>query len=1458
MTISKTNEKKSKSFFRKLGAGLMAGLCAVSMIGTSIGGTITANAASVSTTENSAFPSADTVIAQAAELLGSPYGWGFKGYTGVYYQGSYSPLSLDYVRNQGVDCSGLVYYTLTHLGYKTSGFSWNNPVPVDTTHWLSVSDNCTISYGGVTSKIDVEKKNVKSTEHPYWECADGSTITPGSVVIADNLAGEDHSWIYMGEFDSRNDVINYLRNIGVNESYINSNTVGDGKGDGGTHWRIESNGSQGCVINNRTDGKQSTAMNMYAFRITKTDVKFSITKVLSTDNSVKISGTSPIDNSKAVYGVYTDKDCKNKVGEITIGADGTGSITLPDKQYYVKEISAPTGYDLSKEVVALKANSNVNVQEDITSGKIIVNKTAEDGIVSDREFKVKWMENGKEHSKTAKTNNNGIAEFSGLRVYDLSAKNAISYSVSEINVDIRYEAPKAQNITLTKGNADLTVAVDFKNTLKKGSLKINKQSEDGENGDREFTIKGGGQTYTLITSNDGTAILADIPVYDSSNNKITYTISEKNVPVKYVVPAEQKTTLAADATVDVTFENVLKKFTAEVVKKDSENITAQGDATLAGATYGLYRDGKRVATYTTDENGHFITDEFVCGNYTLQELSPSEGYLLDETAYPVGAEAKNYKIESNMVSVDVTEDVIKGKISIIKHSDDGTTQIETPEEGAEFEVYLKTSGSYENAKETERDHLVCDEAGFAETKLLPYGVYVVHQTKGWDNTEWIDDFEVIVSENEKDYFYLINDSVITSYVKIVKKDAETGNIIPVSGIGFKIWDCANQQYVSQKINYPSEMTLDTFYTDETGTLMLPNELAYGDYELHEVQSANGYVLDKTPVPFTIDGTEKTVVVEKFNTAQKGRISVQKSGEIFNSVSENNEKYTPIFEEKGLAGAVFQVIAAEDIITPDGTVRANAGDVVAELVTDANGYAESNLLYLGKYEIVEVSAPYGYVKKSKIQAVELTYAGQEIAVRDTVNSSFNNDYQGFEISFEKFMEHDELFGIGDKDEYKAVRFGLFADEEILAADGSMIPENGLIAEVSLNENMKSVIAEKLPFGRYYVQEIATDEHYILNGEKYLVNFEYMGQEMTTVDIDCGTFINDIKRGSVSGKKVNKHDEPLEKALFGLFKADETDFTAEKAYLTDESDEDGNFGFENIPYGEYIVREIKAPTGYILSDESYSVTISEDGEVIEITAVNQPITVEISKQDIYGKELSGAEMELINSDGEIVEKWTSDGTNHIVSEIPVGKYVLKEVAAPDGYVITTDISFTIDEYGNVTVDGVEANAFTENGTPLIVMVDDTTKVKISKQDIATGSELPGATLQVIDKDGNIIEEWVSSSEAHFIEAKLTADETYTLREITAPQGYEIAEDIEFTVNADGTVTEVVMKDKAVVVTVPKNPPTGDVGKSPVGLIMLIAGLCGVMYVSFMSRKKKRKGIDPDDYAEICPEFIERSEI
>ena len=1400
--------KKSK-ILKKLSAGFMAGLCAFSMLGSSMSGVITANAAS-SSTENAAFPSADTVIAKAATLLGSPYTYGNKGYWYAYDQGQYTPLSVETINNLGIDCSGLVYYTLTQLGYKTSGFSWNNPVPVDTDHWLTVNDNCTITYDGKTSKVEVEKKNIKTTDRPYWECADGSFITAGSVVVAQNPVGEDHAWIYMGEFDSRNDVISYLRSIGVSEKLINSKTVGDGTGAGGKHWRIESSGSEGVVINNKTDGKTATAMNMSAFRITKNDVKFEITKVLASDRTVKISGTSKVDGTVAKYGVYTDKACKNKVGEITIGKDGTGSIQLPEKKYYVKEISAPTGYSISEEVFALKADENIFVTEDFTRGKIKVNKTADDGIVSGREFKVTGNDGS---SYTKKTNANGVAEFSGLKVYNTSTGKAITYTVSEINVDTRYEVPKAQNVTLTSGDVDLTVNVKFNNQLKTGSIKINKQSEDNQNDDREFTITGNGKTYTIKTGLDGVAILSDIPVYNSNNEKIVYTISEKNVPVRYVVPADQTATLTADATTTKTFKNILKKFTVEVTKQDSETTSAQGDGTLAGAVYGLYKDGELADTYTTDENGYFKTKEYVCGNYTVQEISPSEGYLLDKTVYSVGAEAENYFIEHNPLSMTVTEDVIKGNIAMIKHSDDGSTQIETPEVGAEFEVYLKSSGSYANAVETERDHLTCDENGFAQTKDMPYGVYTVHQTVGWEGTEFIADFDVNISKNGQTYRYLINNAKFESYIKIVKVDSETGKTIPYEGAGFEIYD-SNGQKISMTFAYPTPTTIDTFYTNSEGYLITPEVLPYGEYSLIEVQAPYGYALDKTPVAFSVssENAEKensfTIVkVEKQNTAQKGKISVRKTGDIFTSVNmassaytdENGElvvnstTYTPVFADGDLSGAVFQVIAVEDIVTLDGTTRAYAGDVVSEITTDENGYAETEPLYLGKYEVREIKAPYGYVLNNEPKDVELTYAGQEFEVRDTVNTAFENEYQSVRISLSKVMESDELFGIYGKDCYTSIRFGLFAAEDITAADGSAIPADGLLSEVSLDEDMAAKFDVQIPFGRYYVKEISTDEHYVLNGEKYLVNFEYMGQDIQNVDIDCGQFVNLLKRGRIEGHKTDDKSEPLENAVFGLFTADCVKFSRDTAIMTAVSDENGYFEFDEIPYGEYIVREIEAPTGYILSGESYPVTVCEDGETITIRTVNKPITVEVSKVDVYGEELIGADMQLENADGEIIDEWISDGTNHIVTELPAGDYTLKEIAAPDGYVIATDIEFEVFADGTIKIRNVDSTAISEDGNPLIVMVDDTTKVKISKRDITTDKELPGATLQIIDEDGNVVEEWVSADEAHLVEGKLIAGKEYTLRETIAPDGYEIANEIRFTVNEDGSVTEVVMYDE-----------------------------------------------------------------
>ena len=634
------------------------------------------------------------------------------------------------------------------------------------------------------------------------------------------------------------------------------------------------------------------------------------------------------------------------------------------------------------------------------------------------------------------------------------------------------------------------------------------------------------------------------------------------------------------------------------------------------------------------------------------------------------------------------------------------------------------------------------------------------------------------------------------------------------------------------------------------------------YTLTETKAPKGYVLNKQSKTFEFDfkgnnAEYSTLKIDFDNRTQKGIISVTKTGDIFSTVTgmasaiykdENGNihedgytTFTPHFATANLAGAEFEIKAAEDIVTKDGTLRYSRGEVVDKIKTNGKGEASTKELYIGKYTVTETKAPKGYVLNSKPQTVEIKYAGQNVRLSDTVKADFVNDYQGVKITIGKVMERDDKFDVGTSEDIKSVRFGLFAAEEIVAADGSAIPKDGMITFVTVNEGQTAVFNEKIPFGKYYVQEIATDEKYVLNGEKHLVTFEYAGQKTKTVEIDCGKMKNKLKRGTVEGIKVDDHDKPLENAVFGLFKADCKELTEANAIMTAVSDKDGKFSFEKIPYGKYIVTELVSPDGYVFSDKQYEVTISKDKQIIKLKAVNEEITLNISKKDVYGKELKGAKMQLIDKDGKVVDEWISDGTVHVVKCLKAGKYILKEVAAPLGYIIATDIEFEIDKYNKVTVKDVKALATDDKGVPTIVMVDDTTKVKISKQDMTTGKELPGAKLQVLDENGKVVEQWTSTNKPHYIEAKLTAGKKYTLREVIAPNGYEKATDISFTVNEKGEVTQVVMKDELTPdtpptpPTPPDNPPqTGYVGNSlPIGILLGAVAMCVVAMI--FARKK-----------------------
>lgn len=911
----------------------------------------------------------------------------------------------------------------------------------------------------------------------------------------------------------------------------------------------------------------------------------------------------------------------------------------------------------------------INLKVSYGSTKIV--KVSEDGKVDGITFRIR----GDGIDKTVKTANGGVFQLDNLKPG--------SYTVSEAEYE-QYEPQKVRRITVVSGQV---TTVTFSNTLRRGDLTVKKTAEDGLVEGLKFRLTGtslsGIEVNEFAVSNEnGIATFKDVLIGTG------YILEEIDTPLRYVVPDKQTAAIEWNKVTEKSFDNDLKKFNVTVTKSDRRTGLPQGDASLAGAKYGIYKGNQLIDTYTTDANGQFVTKYYICGDdWTIREISPSEGYLINTESLHIGAEAKLYTVEYNIAKpLDSYEDIIKGKVAIIKHCDDGTTKIETPEVGAEFEVYLKAAGSYENAKETERDILVCDEHGFAETKDLPYGEYVVEQTKGWDGKELLAPFNVFIKENGEIYRFLINNAPYEALIEIVKKDAETGKVIPAAGIGFKVRNTDTGEYIVQHINYPTPTDIDIYYTDVTGKLMMPEKLPYGNYEIIEQCTAYGYILDSAPIAFKVTGEKTIVTVEKFNMPQKGIIHITKSGEIFFSAVETDGVYSLVFADKNLAGATYEITAAEDIITPDGTLRYAEGAVVDTLTTDENGAAESKALYLGKYTVRETKAPYGMVLNSTPKTVELTYAGETVEITETA-AEFYNERQKAVLSLAKILGKDDIFNIGNNGEILSVQFGLYAAEDLFAADGSFVPNDGLLEIANCDENGNITFKTDIPVSaKLYVKEIATDNHYNLSDEKYPVTFDYAGQDTALVEIKANggeAIKNDILYGSVKGLKIDRETEkPIVGAKFGLFRSDEIEFTVENALLIAESGEDGIFVFENVPYGNWLIKELQPADGYLVNNEIYPVRISENGQTIGITVVNDRIPEIGTKATVNGEKIATAEGDITIEDT-VSYKHLIPGKAYTLKGILMDKATGKAFLV-DGKELTAEVTFTPEEScGEVTV-------------------------------------------------------------------------------------------------------------------------------------------------------------------------------
>lgn len=988
---------------------------------------------------------------------------------------------------------------------------------------------------------------------------------------------------------------------------------------------------------------------------------------------------------------------------------------LPNGDNYSSELNNYVYFEFEGNVQNLMFSNYVdpqtfNIKVNIEFGNLKISKSSEDEIINNIPFTVKG--NGKTYNLT--TDDKGNAELKNIPVG--------TYQIYEGDI-LRYVKQTVKSVTVTDGN---TANVSFKNELKKGDIKIQKNSEDKIVKNFNFKVNGSdGSSYSTKTNGDGIATITDVPVYDSNNKKIVYTVQETNVPVRYVTPDNQTVTLEADKTSTLTFNNELKKFRVKVVKSDIEKGKAQGDAKLSGAKYGIYKGEQLIDTYTTDSNASFVTDYYVCDtDWVIKEISSSEGYLVNDEVYPVGADPKQYTVELNNINLDVVEMPIKNRISIIKHSDDGSSKIETPEANAEFQVYLKSSGSYDKADPDERDILITDKFGYAITKLLPYGTYTVHQTKGTEGTEYIADFDVCIDSEEEEYKYLINDPHFYSFLKVVKTDTETGKQIAYAGAGFEIYK-PNGEKVEMTYTYPTPTTIDTFYTDSEGCLVTPEKLEYGKgYTLVEVQAPYGYVCDSIPISFDITQEHSTkenaltiVKVERPNLAQKGVIEITKEGEIFSSVgvlgggyidkngndAEFPITYSPIYETKNLANAVFQIYAAEDITTLDGTVRAYQGELVDEITTGKDGIAKSKELYLGKYTVIEKTAPNTFVNANEQYDVELTYAGQEVSVTST-DLSVYNERQKVSVSLLKALSQDERFKLGMNNEILSVQFGIYANEDIAAADGSVIPKDALITYSNCDENGKLTFNCDLPIGyKFYAKEMATDNHYILSDTKYEFDTEYQGQDIETIEIDLNEgkpIVNELIYGKIKGLKFDRETEKaIEGALFGLFNSDKTDFTKDNAILTALSDKDGIFTFENVPYGNWLVKEIQPAENYLPSNDIHHITVMADEQIIEIKVVNDRIP-ELKTTAAVDGEKTVCATEIFTLTDTVEYKHLMPGKEYILKGILMDKTTGKALVI-NGETVTAETTFIPTEpSGTATVEFTFDSKYIKADTDIVV--------------------------------------------------------------------------------------------------------------------------------------------------------------
>lgn len=750
---------------------------------------------------------------------------------------------------------------------------------------------------------------------------------------------------------------------------------------------------------------------------------------------------------------------------------------------------------------------------------------------------------------------------------------------------------------------------------------------------------------------------------------------------------------------------------------------------------------------------------------------------------------------------------------------------------------------YENGEKIVTEEMFSDKNGYVLSPELPYGKYVVIESTVPENMNGINPFLVTIDEDSREPqpWRVFDDRPYEFYFKIIKKDAQTGLPVLKNSAKYKIYDVENEEYVSMKVRYPEVDTIDTFQTNEEGYLQTPEQLKSGTYRIEEVESPNLFVqpgyenalMDgETSIPLnevtnagvyeeaprdsiTIKVDSETaheveedtgkyiIVVEVYNDEAVGSLTIEKTGEVLvdaeaagepilakarnvlagivNSVSnlvtgedamEVAEGYSFIYEEQGIAGAEFSIYARDVIYSPDGqtdeegnpVIRYEKDALVGTIVTGEDGKGTLNNLPVGNYYIKETKTGDSFVLDPEEKDFSITYQGQEVAV-DYVTKEIENQRQKVDLSVVKKSSQTE-------EPLAGVVFGLYAAEDIIGADGSVLVEAGaLIEKGTTGEDGTLAFSSDLPHGKYEIREIEHLPGYLPNEEPIEVDASYTDPALEVIEItkevENQPTVTEITKTDITGEKE------VEGATLQVLN--------EAGEVVEEwvSAAEPHVIYALAP-GNYTLHEVSAPTedGYVRA-EDVAFTVEESGEVQQVSMQDDHTKVEISKTDITGEtEVEGAHLQILNQDGEVVEEWTSTNEPHLIEYLPVGEYTLHEESAPteSGYVRAEDVTFTVEETGEIQQ---------------VSMKDDHTKVEISKTDITGEQEIEGALLQILTPDGEVVEEWTSGNEPHYVEYLAPGD--YVLHEESAPEGFLIAADVEFTVEESGEVQQVSMVDE-----------------------------------------------------------------